>query len=608
MSNFQYLLVFGDLIRPIKRALISFALIAGMTANVAAEPGQLDPTFGTAGVVVPIEFASGINAVLRGGLTPLANGSVIVADTCAPADAPSAICLKRLTSVGQIDSTFGLAGVATAAFPVAAPSFPPSTHWSISPPVYVTQQPDGKLLASAICTGAAFYGRLCMARFLSSGILDPSFNSGAANPGTLDQSGLFGYQGGLIALQSNGKIVLGGQCSYPDTFCVTRLNSNGTLDTTFANASTGAARVMPFNPVGGRPRTRAAPTVIAIDTVDRIVIGGVCTDTTFNVSAPCIGRLNPNGSTDVTFVNPDSNAPSYGSWFQFGTYGESAGIEDLAIQSDGKIVVVGPCGNAPATSTCVTRLLETGSPDIAFVNPSGLVPGTVLMSAADGFRASRALKLQPDGKIVFAGECSSIFSLFCVGRLNADGTRDSIFGSSPDYGSGVVQLVVGSGSGYAADIAINARRKIVLYGACRQSSGALVTGCAARLLGGDDRTSACTLNVDANDSITAKTDAMLAARYILGMRGNALVEGVLGANPGRTTQQIEDHLASLNLDVDGDGQTRATTDGLLLIRAMLGLSGNALTAGATNAAHPNVRNSQQILTWIETTHGVACLP
>ena len=50
------------------------------------------------------------------------------------------------------------------------------------------------------------------------------------------------------------------------------------------------------------------------------------------------------------------------------------------------------------------------------------------------------------------------------------------------------------------------------------------------------------------------------------------------------------------------------TDGLLMLRAMLGLTGTALTQGATNAAHPNVRNAQQILTWIENTHGVACLP
>jgi hypothetical protein len=47
---------------------------------------------------------------------------------------------------------------------------------------------------------------------------------------------------------------------------------------------------------------------------------------------------------------------------------------------------------------------------------------------------------------------------------------------------------------------------------------------------------------------------------------------------------------------------------LLILRAMLGLSGDALVAGARNASHPNVRDAKQILTWIELTHGVACLP
>ncbi len=74
-----------------------------------------------------------------------------------------------------------------------------------------------------------------------------------------------------------------------------------------------------------------------------------------------------------------------------------------------------------------------------------------------------------------------------------------------------------------------------------------------------------------------------------------------------TNADIESHLAQLKtdgkLDVDG-----AMTDGLLILRAMLGLSGDALIAGVRNASHPNVRSAQQILTWVEATHGVACLP
>ena len=103
-------------------------------------------------------------------------------------------------------------------------------------------------------------------------------------------------------------------------------------------------------------------------------------------------------------------------------------------------------------------------------------------------------------------------------------------------------------------------------------------------------------------------DALLISRYLLGFRGTALTNGAVGPNPTRTGQALEDYLGALNLDVDGDGAALATTDGLLLLRAMLGLTGTALTQGATNVAHPNVRNAQQILTWIEDTHGVACLP
>ncbi len=65
------------------------------------------------------------------------------------------------------------------------------------------------------------------------------------------------------------------------------------------------------------------------------------------------------------------------------------------------------------------------------------------------------------------------------------------------------------------------------------------------------------------------------------------------------------------LYLDGDGESLAMTDGLLMLRAMLGLSGDALTAGATgrpSAAYPTLRSAQQILLWIESTHAVACLP
>lgn len=40
---------------------------------------------------------------------------------------------------------------------------------------------------------------------------------------------------------------------------------------------------------------------------------------------------------------------------------------------------------------------------------------------------------------------------------------------------------------------------------------------------------------------------------------------------------------------------------------MLRCSDMALTQGAANATHPNARSAQQILDWIESWHGVACV-
>ena len=583
------------------KALCATLFIAS-AFDVLAAPGQLDPTFGTSGTVVPIVFDPSNLAGSIGGLLSLDNGSAMVASACmvgSPSDLHQSICLKRLTPDGQPDSTYGAAGLASVSFPAYLSGF----YLSAQGNIYLAEQTDGKLVASAACVNGAYGSFVCLARFMPNGSLDPTFNSAGALPGATSLILNFFGIVGPIALQSNGKIVVTGQCS--SAFCVTRLTANGTLDTTFANAATDAARLMSFGPTNV-VRT-AWPSAVAIDSSDRIIMVGTCQTPYLYNTYPCVGRLNPNGSSDTTFVNADTTAASYGSWFGVPTHGNNAGSNSVAIQSDGKIVMIGDCGTSPAVWTCITRLLVNGSPDSSFTSVGNTVLGTVKLSAPDGFKASRSLKIQTNGKIVFAGECSSIFSLFCVGRVNADGTLDTTFDESPGNGNGIVQLVIGNGSGYATDVALSASGKIIVYGPCRSAS-AVTAGCAARLLGGVRDTSACTLNADANNAVESSTDAFLILRYLFGYRGDVLTDGALGANPTRTGQALETYLASLNLDADGDGQAHAMTDGLLILRAMLGLSGNALTAGAVNTSSPTARNAQQILTWIETTHGVACLP
>ena len=72
-------------------------------------------------------------------------------------------------------------------------------------------------------------------------------------------------------------------------------------------------------------------------------------------------------------------------------------------------------------------------------------------------------------------------------------------------------------------------------------------------------------------------------RYLLGVRGTALIDGI----PIPATAERKDATAIINyldsirssLDVDGVGGPRVLTDGTLILRWMLGLSGAALTQG-----------------------------
>lgn len=91
---------------------------------------------------------------------------------------------------------------------------------------------------------------------------------------------------------------------------------------------------------------------------------------------------------------------------------------------------------------------------------------------------------------------------------------------------------------------------------------------------------------DAPDVYSPSTDGTLLLRYLLGLRGTALTAGATGTNARRNAAQIVTHIETYItlFDVDGDGQTRALTDGVMIVQRMLGLSGSALTSGAKNSA------------------------
>ena len=103
------------------------------------------------------------------------------------------------------------------------------------------------------------------------------------------------------------------------------------------------------------------------------------------------------------------------------------------------------------------------------------------------------------------------------------------------------------------------------------------------------------LNIDNSYSGTgydAATDGVLLLRYLFGLRGTALVANARGSGASlRDAAQIETYLGN-NLalfDVDGDGQTLAMTDGLMILRRLLNPGMPTSNAAAMSAIVANVK-------------------
>jgi hypothetical protein len=101
----------------------------------------------------------------------------------------------------------------------------------------------------------------------------------------------------------------------------------------------------------------------------------------------------------------------------------------------------------------------------------------------------------------------------------------------------------------------------------------------------DNQGTACGLDIDVDGAVLGSSDGILVLRYLLGLRGADLVNGLLGTtaarvDPADIATVLQRLIDSKRLDIDGNTLTDAQTDGTLLVRAMLGFSETAVTDGA----------------------------
>ena len=257
-------------------------------------------------------------------------------------------------------------------------------------------QSDGKILVGGSFTSFNGTGANRIIRLNSNGSIDGDFSYGSG----------FGDNVYTIAIQSDGKITVGGDFSgYNGTAVnnIVRLNSNGSIDNTF-NIGTGFDNQV---------------YTIAIQSDGKILVGG-----TFQVyngtGTKRLIRLNTDGSIDNTFTTGD---------------GCNSDINTIAIQSDGKILVGGDFSNYN----------ETGINRIARLNSDGSIDNT--FNIGTGFNSPvRTIAIQSDGKILVGGDFSDYdgTTASCITRLNTDGLIDNAFNIGTGFNDFVNTITIQS--------------------------------------------------------------------------------------------------------------------------------------------------------------------
>jgi len=138
--------------------------------------------------------------------------------------------------------------------------------------------------------------------------------------------------------------------------------------------------------------------------------------------------------------------------------GGEASSNALAIQADGKIVVVGASAGPSNTGEfAVARYRTDGSLDPTFSKNGKL---TTPIAGGEGDEA-RSVAIQANGRIVVAGTDS--LRKFAVVRYRSNGALDPTFG-----GNGIVRTDMTRGDDIAYDLVIQADGKIVLVGGVGQ--------------------------------------------------------------------------------------------------------------------------------------------
>jgi len=384
--------------------------------------GEPDGTFGSGGKATS-GTAPAVNDV-GGGVVVLPDESVLVAGF---GGAGQDFVVKRLGADGALadTKTFDFGGSETVTAMVA--------------------QPDGKLVLVG-STSATGGGDFAILRLNADLTPDTSFDTDGKQ--TVDFGGA-ADSANAVAIQPDGRIVVAGQANGVNgDVGLTRLNADGSIDTSFAPASNGKATV----DFGGADVANG----VAVQSDGKIVLAG--TTSAAGAGDVAVARLDAAGALDPGFSGD-------GKLTLGNALASDSGLA-LAIQQNGRIVVLAQGDSAAKGDFELFRLATDGGADASFGS------GGTRNVDFGGAEFDGDVVIQPDGKIVIAGSTDANPGGYDIALARIEGDPVA---TGPGNGGGPTGPPPSPGR-----IGVGSSRK--LPGATRLSGAGALAGAGGKLI------------------------------------------------------------------------------------------------------------------------------
>ncbi len=358
---------------------ISALLFVFITVSSFSQSLKLDCNFYCNGKAA-LRTGGGISSAMA--IQP--DGKILVGGRGGESIYDAGYCIVRFNADGTVDSSFGIHGKVITLYGGSIQS--------------LVVLPDGKILAGG------FLGTVMLARYQPNGELDSSFGTnGLLQPQFQGTRYTYCY---ALTLQPDGKIVMTGNAD--GLYALTaRFLSNGQFDQSFA----------------GTGYTILSSVYIGFDVAvqpdGRIVIAGQGLGTNNFMMA----RFWSNGLPDASFGN---NGVVLTDITHMSEY-----ISSISLLPDGRILAAGRYDyNSQYQNnfkTAVIRYNMDGSIDNSFGTN-----GKATLQFDNASADPKKLMVQPDGKIVIAGDYTDIYSFHkpMLARFTSDGIADVDFGDN----------------------------------------------------------------------------------------------------------------------------------------------------------------------------------